>query len=656
MIDENQNEYVNNTGEQNQNTNYSNNSQNNNKVNSELLKHLEIIDNENCQLREALTELQVDLKQKDSSIEESNKIITKLKDEYTKLIKEYQNLENINNELLVEVKHSQNIVNGYNKQNNSINNLQQKNINLTNDINKIKNENIEMKNKILSMNEISCKNEEEIKNKELIVKDLISREKNLVEMVKDRENLISQQDKKIVELNDIITQKDEQLRVLVNFSKEINKENKYNVKEITRQACDTIKLFNHNNKINSPQNKNMNFLTDDNKLLLKNDKTTFADFIPLLKQNKTSFALKDAINSILFIPKDIDNKVISKEFLMDMNFKTELLKSELFASLIRETKFINFLDDLLDKLNLNSENNKIAKNIGNIQSKLNLIINKLKDVLKENETLKLQKLKLLQNQEDNNLYIKKIKESVAKGLKKIRDRYQNIGNNNNYNYPVRKKSKNKNKVPIEKDYGFDSTKDFDSNYDKNDYYGNFDSNKNINGINKRVLPEDNQYNKNDYLDYKNFSDGENRINNAKKKDPENKNKLNLENNRFDNNNAGHNNFGRNNYSKNSYTYEKYSTNNYDQNNFGNNYYNGNNQYYNSMNRGYADGVNRSKYNDNYDDNMMKSDSYTYFWNENYKNNNRNFSGVCTPNLRKSTNKKDNNKFSCSSCSSCSFRK
>ena len=653
MIDENQNEYVNNTGEQNQNTNYSNNSQNNNKVNSELLKHLEIIDNENCQLREALTELQVDLKQKDSSIEESNKIITKLKDEYTKLIKEYQNLENINNELLVEVKHSQNIVNGYNKQNNSINNLQQKNINLTNDINKIKNENIEMRNKILSMNEISCKNEEEIKNKELIVKDLISREKNLVEMVKDRENLISQQDKKIVELNDIITQKDEQLRVLVNFSKEINKENKYNVKEITRQACDTIKLFNHNNKINSPQNKNMNFLTDDNKLLLKNDKTTFADFIPLLKQNKTSFALKDAINSILFIPKDIDNKVISKEFLMDMNFKTELLKSELFASLIRETKFINFLDDLLDKLNLNSENNKIAKNIGNIQSKLNLIINKLKDVLKENESLKLQKLKLLQNQEDNNLYIKKIKESVAKGLKKIRDRYQNIGNNNNYNYPVRKKSKNKNKVPIEKDYGFDSTKDFDSNYDKNDYYGNIDSTKNVNGINKRLLPEDNQYNKNDYLDYKNFSDGENRINNAKKKDPENKNKLNLENNRFDNNNAGHNNFGRNNYSKNSYTYEKYSTNNYDQNNFGNNYYNGNNQYYNSMNRGYADGVNRSKYNDNYDDNMMKSDSYTYFWNENYKNNNRNFSGVNTPNLRKSTNKKDNNKFSCSSCS---FRK
>ena len=573
MTEENQNINENNVAEQNQITNYSNyshNSKANNKVNSELLKHLELIDNENCQLKEALTELQVDLKQKDSSIEESNKIITKLKDEYSKLIKEYQNLENINNELLVEAKNSQNIIDSYNKQNKSFTDLQQKNINLTNDINKLKNENIEMKNKILAMNEFSWKNEEEMKNKELIVKDLTSREKNLVEMIKDREKLINEQSKKIVELNDIITLKDDQLKILVNFSKEINKENKNNVKEITRQACETIKLFNHNNKINSQQNNNINFLTDDNKLLIKNDKTTFAKYIPLLKQNKTSFALKDAINSMLFIPKDVDNKIISKEFLVDMNFKSELVKSELFASLLRESQFINFLDDLLSKLNLSSENKKILENIGNIQSKLNMINAKLDELIKENNALKLQKIKLLQNQEDNNLYVKKLKDSVSKGLKKIRDRYQSVGNNNNNIYGKKNKNENKNKInkagdkynknnvnrnkipkePMEEDYGFESTKDFENNYDK----------KNI----------------------------------------------------------------------------------------GNNYYNNQNYFTNPDN---IDRVNRGKYNPNFiDDNMLKSTSLTYFWNDDNKNNTRNSRDVNTQNLRKYANKNDKNRFSCSSCS------
>jgi len=71
-------------------------------LNKELFKNIEILDNENNQLKAALTELQEDLKEKDNSIEESHKIITKLKDEYSKIIKEYQNLERINNELSKE--------------------------------------------------------------------------------------------------------------------------------------------------------------------------------------------------------------------------------------------------------------------------------------------------------------------------------------------------------------------------------------------------------------------------------------------------------------------------------------------------------------------------------------------------------------------------
>ena len=73
-------------------------------VNNELLKNIEILDLENSQLKAALTELQEDLRDKENSIEESHKIITKLKDEYSKLIKEFQNLEQINNELIQENK------------------------------------------------------------------------------------------------------------------------------------------------------------------------------------------------------------------------------------------------------------------------------------------------------------------------------------------------------------------------------------------------------------------------------------------------------------------------------------------------------------------------------------------------------------------------
>ena len=56
-------------------------------LNKELFRNIEILDNENNQLKIVLTELREDLKEKDNSIEESHKIINKLKDEYSKIIK-----------------------------------------------------------------------------------------------------------------------------------------------------------------------------------------------------------------------------------------------------------------------------------------------------------------------------------------------------------------------------------------------------------------------------------------------------------------------------------------------------------------------------------------------------------------------------------------
>jgi hypothetical protein len=62
-------------------------------------------------------------------------------------------------------------------------------------------------------------------------------------MLQDRELLIQAYSKKVSELNGIIKQKDEQLKMMVNFSKELNDENKINIKELTKQAIKTLKIF-----------------------------------------------------------------------------------------------------------------------------------------------------------------------------------------------------------------------------------------------------------------------------------------------------------------------------------------------------------------------------------------------------------------------------
>ena len=102
------------------------------------------------------------------------------------------------------------------------------------------------------------------KTKEMIIKDLKIEGDKCVNMLQDRDLLIESYSKKINELNQIINQKNEQLKLMVNFSKEINNENKSNVKEITKQAVKTIKVF--YNTLNNKDNKNqVNFIEIKNK-------------------------------------------------------------------------------------------------------------------------------------------------------------------------------------------------------------------------------------------------------------------------------------------------------------------------------------------------------------------------------------------------------
>ena len=121
-------------------------------VNNELLKNIEILDSENTQLKAALGELQEDLRDKENSIEESHKIITKLKDEYSKLIKEYQNLEQINNDLISENELNKKSAEGFKRANETISKLQKQTNDLINENNALKKENNAMKNKLISNN------------------------------------------------------------------------------------------------------------------------------------------------------------------------------------------------------------------------------------------------------------------------------------------------------------------------------------------------------------------------------------------------------------------------------------------------------------------------------------------------------------------------
>ena len=386
-------------------------------VNNELLKNIEILDSENTQLKAALSELQEDLKDKENSIEESHKIITKLKDEYSKLIKEYQNLEQLNNDLISENEINKRSAEGYNKANDIIIKLQKQTNELINENNLIKKENNAMKAKLMANSNSTNKKEQDLKDKELIITDLKEKADNWISMIKDRENLINEQSKKIKELNEIILRKDDQLKLMVNFSKEINKENKSNVAELTKQAVKTIKVF-----YNTLNNNAKNNIDNGYRVEFKNTPTTFENFEPILKNKKTSFSLEDALQGMMYIPSDL--KSISKEFLMDMNFKTELIKSELYSSIIRELQFVKFLEEIFAKLNI-----KDSENIKMVSKKVIELINNFDNILKENNKLKNTNKLLIQNQKNSDLFLKKFKENVKNNMNKLKERYTYLTNN-----------------------------------------------------------------------------------------------------------------------------------------------------------------------------------------------------------------------------------
>jgi len=380
-------------------------------LNKELFKNIEILDNENNQLKIVLTELREDLKEKDNSIEESHKIINKLKDEYSKIIKDYQNLEKINNELIKENEDNKNIVENSKKTNELLNKLKEKNDELIEETNRLKKDNALMKTKLVSNNNMATKKDQDIKEKDLIISDLKEKGETWATLIKEREQLIAEQSSKIKELSEIIERKDEQLKLMVNFSKEINKENKSNVQELTKQAVKTIKVF-----YNTLNNTGYNNYDTGNRIEMIEEQSPSEKFEDIIKQGRASFYLEDGLNGVMYIPSGI--KAVSKEFLIDMNFKTELIKSELFAGLMREMQFTNFLEQIFDKLNIND-----MKTIKNICHKVIILKINYDKLLKQNTQLKKENQILKQNIKQNDLYTQKLKENINNNLNKLKERY-----------------------------------------------------------------------------------------------------------------------------------------------------------------------------------------------------------------------------------------
>ena len=397
-----------------------------------LLKNVQYLDEENSRLKELLSEMKNELRQKEEALNDSQKIILKLKDEYSQIMKEYKKLETEKNKIFEKKESNQKILNNISKTQNEYERVLKLNDQLKQELIRTKeNLNYYKSNFSSATNDLN-KLEKHNKTKEMIINDLKIEGDKCVNMLQDRDLLIESYSKKINELNSIISQKNDQLKLMVNFSKEINNENKSNVKEITKQAVKTIKVFyntlnnkDNKNQVNFIEIKNNNNLAKDANNDFNNDLMILSNlFDNKLNSQKCSTLLQDSLKDLLYIPEEGTN-FINKEFLIDNNFKTSLIKTELYSSLIRENNLYNFLKNIFGKLDTASAfNTGIHEKVMKMNDfKFQFFQMKLmfENYYKENSVLK-NKLKELK------LYIEKLKNDMDKKNKKYKEKINELMN------------------------------------------------------------------------------------------------------------------------------------------------------------------------------------------------------------------------------------
>ena len=72
----------------------------------------------------------------------------------------------------------------------------------------------------------NTKQEKELKDKEALINELKASGNKFTTMLKERDTLIQSYNNKVTELSNAIEQKDQQIRMIIQFSKELNQENK----------------------------------------------------------------------------------------------------------------------------------------------------------------------------------------------------------------------------------------------------------------------------------------------------------------------------------------------------------------------------------------------------------------------------------------------
>ena len=343
--------------------------------NLEQLKTIQNLTQENSELKEALADLEKDLKEKDQSIEESRKIINKLKDEYSKVIKEFELMEKSYNELLNELNQKTIEISEAKKTQSMMNVLINKNKpELSIDDKKLLyKQDLINKKKILSCGNIKQKNEKsKLKDMNEIIGDLKNKNLIYIKIIKEKDSIIEKQIIKIKELNDFINK--------LNEKNKISGNNYENIFDKKNASLSLVNLLNDNENIS------------DN--------------------------LKDKI------PEEIS---------INMNLKNDLIKSELFSSLIREYHFKNFLKKIFDKINISK---LIHIYQYNIENKNNYI-----SIIKENHLLKKTNRILFKN-------LLELKEQININNKIVKTKCINLIENINTNSNISNKIKKINEIKI----------------------------------------------------------------------------------------------------------------------------------------------------------------------------------------------------------------
>ena len=343
--------------------------------NLEQLKTIQNLTQENSELKEALSDLEKDLKEKDQSIEESRKIINKLKDEYSKVIKEFELMEKSYNELLDELNQKTIEISEAKKTQSMMNVLINKNKpELSIDDKKLLyKQNLINKKKILSCGNIKQKNEKsKLKDMNEIIGELKNKNLIYIKIIKDKDSIIEKQIIKIKELSDFINK--------LNEKNKISENNYENIFDKKNASLSLVNLLNDNENIS------------DN--------------------------LKDKI------PEEIS---------INMNLKNDLIKSELFSSLIREYHFKNFLKKIFDKINISK---LIHIYQYSIENKNNYI-----SIIKENHLLKKTNRILFKN-------LLELKEQININNKIVKTKCINLIENINTNSNISNKIKKINEIKI----------------------------------------------------------------------------------------------------------------------------------------------------------------------------------------------------------------